>query len=41
MENFDDSVRRHKGVWDGFVDLMFWSCLGAIVTLVLLAMFLL
>ncbi len=40
MEDFEESVRRHKSAWDGFVDLMFWSCLGVIVVLVLMAIFL-
>ena len=41
MEDFEDSVRRHKAGWDGFVDLMFWSSIFVIVTLVLMAIFLL
>ncbi|HKK30279.1 MAG TPA: aa3-type cytochrome c oxidase subunit IV [Alphaproteobacteria bacterium] len=41
MEDFEQSVRRHERSWKGFVDLMFWSGLGVVVLLVLMAIFLL
>ena len=41
MEDFEESVRRHKADWDGFVSLMFWSGLGVVILLILMAIFLL
>jgi hypothetical protein len=40
MENFEESVRRHRSDWEGFAKLMFWSTLGCVVVLVLMAIFL-
>ena len=41
MENFEDSVRRHRSSWEGFADLLKWGSIGVIIILVLMAIFLL
>jgi hypothetical protein len=41
MENFEDSVRRHRSSWLGFADLLKYGSIGVIIILVLMAIFLL
>ncbi len=41
MENFEDSVRRHRASWEGFADLLKYGTIGVIIVLVLMAIFLL
>jgi hypothetical protein len=41
MEDFEESVRRHKNTWEGFASLMLWSTIGCAVILILMAIFLL
>lgn len=41
MEDFENAVRRHRADWASFSRLMFWSGLGAVIVLVLMAIFLL
>jgi hypothetical protein len=41
MENFEESVRRHRASWDGFASLVKYSTIGTAIILVLMAIFLL
>jgi hypothetical protein len=41
MENFDESVRRHRADWDSFVKVTFWFSVHIIIVLILMAIFLL
>ncbi|MCB9928534.1 MAG: aa3-type cytochrome c oxidase subunit IV [Alphaproteobacteria bacterium] len=41
MENFEDSVRRHRASWDAFSHLMLYSTVSVLVVLALMAIFLL
>ncbi len=41
MEDFENSVRRHRANWESFSRLMFWFSLHTAVVLILLAIFLL
>ena len=41
MENFEESVRRHRADWEDFAKLVFWSSLGIVIVLILMAIFLL
>ena len=41
MENFEDSVRRHRSSWERFADLLKYGTIGTIFILVLMAIFLL
>jgi|GEM_PF-5731834 len=41
MENFEDSVRRHRSSWEDFAALVKWSSIGIVVVLILMAIFLL
>jgi len=37
----DDDIRRHVDTWQGFARLLRWSVIGIVLTLLLLAFFLL
>ena len=37
----DSSAREHQAIYDGFVRLVLWSTVAVVVTLVLMALFLL
>lgn len=41
MENFEDSVRRHRASWEGFASLLLYSAIGTAIVLILMAIFLL
>lgn len=41
MENFEDSVRRHRASWDNFAHLVKYATILVVVILVLMAIFLL
>ena len=41
MENFEDSVRRHRSSWESFADLLKYGTIGTILIIVLMAIFLL
>lgn len=40
MENFEDSVNRHRSSWEGFAKLMLYSSVGVAIVLILMAIFL-
>lgn len=40
MENFEESVHRHRSSWEGFAKLMLYSTIGVVVVLILMAIFL-
>ena len=41
MENYEDSVRRHRASWEGFANLLYYGTIGVVIILILMAIFLL